>query len=51
MTTTSSAPTYLAGQAASPEQLQAWVETFYQQGFLFLQHVLPTVGLHLRQTF
>ena len=42
MTTTSSAPPYLAGQVASPEQIQEWVETFHQQGFLFLQNVLPT---------
>jgi ectoine hydroxylase-related dioxygenase (phytanoyl-CoA dioxygenase family) len=41
MTTTTTASTYLAGQTVSPEQIQAWVETFHQQGFLFLQNVLP----------
>jgi hypothetical protein len=41
MTTIVSAPTYLAGQPASQDQIQAWVETFHQQGFLFLENVLP----------
>jgi len=34
-------PTYLAGQMASPEQLEAWVEAFHREGFLFLENVLP----------
>lgn len=33
--------TYLAGQTASPDQIQEWVETFHRDGFLFLQNVLP----------
>jgi len=41
MTTSTATPTYLAGTTVSPEQLQAWVEQFHQQGFLFLQNVLP----------
>lgn len=41
MTSTASAPPYLAGQVVSPEQIQEWVETFHQQGYLFLQNVLP----------
>ncbi|MDE0098527.1 MAG: phytanoyl-CoA dioxygenase family protein [Truepera sp.] len=38
---TRGAPTYLAGQMASPEQLEAWVEAFHREGFLFLENVLP----------
>lgn len=30
-----------AGQPASPEQIQAWVEQFHRDGYLFLQNVLP----------
>ncbi len=41
MTTSGVDSTYLAGTTVSQEQLQAWVETFHQQGFLFLQNVLP----------
>jgi ectoine hydroxylase-related dioxygenase (phytanoyl-CoA dioxygenase family) len=41
MTTATTSPTYLAGQIASPEQIQEWVETFHRDGFLFLQNVLP----------
>jgi hypothetical protein len=41
MTTTASAPPYLAGQVVSQEQIQEWVETFHRDGFLFLQNVLP----------
>jgi ectoine hydroxylase-related dioxygenase (phytanoyl-CoA dioxygenase family) len=41
MTTTTSALPYLAGQVVSQKQIQEWVETFHQQGFLFLQNVLP----------
>jgi hypothetical protein len=33
--------TYLAGRPASDEQIQAWVETFHRQGFLFIENVLP----------
>ncbi len=32
---------YLANQVVSAEQIQQWVEQFHQQGFLFLQNVLP----------
>ncbi|MEM7533073.1 MAG: phytanoyl-CoA dioxygenase family protein [Chloroflexota bacterium] len=35
------ASTYLANQDVSDAQIQAWVETFHQQGYLFLQNVLP----------
>lgn len=41
MTTTSAPSSYLAGQTVSPEQIQAWVETFHQQGFLFFEEFLP----------
>ena len=41
MTTNTATPTYLAGTTVSPEQLQAWVDTFHRDGFLFLQDVLP----------
>ena len=41
MSTTTSTTGYLAGQTVSQEQIQAWVEQFHQQGFLFLQNVLP----------
>ena len=41
MTTSSPASAYLAGQTVSPEQIQAWVATFHQQGFLFIENVLP----------
>ncbi|MDA0745445.1 MAG: phytanoyl-CoA dioxygenase family protein, partial [bacterium] len=30
-----------AGQAVSEDQIQQWVDTFHQQGYLFLQNVLP----------
>lgn len=33
---------YLANQPVSRELLDDWVETFHQQGFLFLQNVLPS---------
>ena len=33
--------TYLAGQKASDEQIQSWVESFHRDGYLFLQNVLP----------
>src|SRR5215208_5063819 len=39
MTTT--AQPYLAEQTVSQEQIQAWVETFHRDGFLFLENVLP----------
>jgi len=35
------APTYLAGQTASSEQIRAWVEQFNRDGYLFLENVLP----------
>ena len=31
---------YLADQVVSDQQIQEWVETFNQQGCLFLQNVL-----------
>ena len=33
--------TYLAGRTVSDEQIEAWVETFHRDGFLFLENVLP----------
>lgn len=44
MTTSTATPTYLAGTTVSPEQLQAWVDTFHHDGFLFLQNVLHLTG-------
>jgi ectoine hydroxylase-related dioxygenase (phytanoyl-CoA dioxygenase family) len=41
-TSATSSQTYLANQIVSSEQIQEWVETFHQQGFLFLQNVLPS---------
>jgi len=41
MSAITSTSSYLAGQTASPEQIQSWVDTFHEQGFLFLQNVLP----------
>src|SRR5690349_3859035 len=41
MTTTTPAETYLAGQIASENQINEWVEQFHRDGFLFLQNVLP----------
>ena len=35
------ATTYLAGQKASSEQIQQWVEQFHRNGFLFIPNVLP----------
>ena len=32
---------YLANQTVSEEQIQAWVDQFHRDGFLFLQNVLP----------
>ena len=32
---------YLANQIVSEEQIQAWVEQFHRDGFLFVQNVLP----------
>ena len=34
-------PATLANQVVSDAQIQEWVETFHQQGFLFLPNVLP----------
>lgn len=41
MTTNSSVSASLAGNPTSKEQIQAWVDTFHRDGFLFLQNVLP----------
>jgi len=41
MSTTSEPKTYLAGQIVSEGQIKEWVETFYRDGFLFLENVLP----------
>jgi ectoine hydroxylase-related dioxygenase (phytanoyl-CoA dioxygenase family) len=32
---------YLADRAVGDEQIQAWVDIFHRQGFLFLENVLP----------
>ena len=32
---------YLAGRAVPAEKLEAWVETFHREGYLFLENVLP----------
>ncbi|MDE0502879.1 MAG: hypothetical protein OXI86_02280, partial [Candidatus Poribacteria bacterium] len=32
---------YLANQIVGEEQIQAWVEQFHRDGFLFVQDVLP----------
>src|SRR5579872_2550389 len=32
---------YWAGRCAEEKQLQQWAETFHQDGYLFLENVLP----------
>jgi len=41
MTTPTRSQTYLAGQTVDDAQIAEWVETFHEQGFLFLRNVLP----------
>lgn len=41
VSTTTQPQTCLAHQTVSEEQIQAWVDTFHTQGFLFLEDVLP----------
>ena len=41
MNQTSGNGNYLANQSVSEEQIQAWVDQFHRDGFLFLQNVLP----------
>jgi len=41
MTTIASASAYLAERPVSQDQIQAWVEIFHQQGYLFIENVLP----------
>ena len=41
MNQTSGNGNYLANQSVSEEQIQAWVDKFHRDGFLFLQNVLP----------
>lgn len=42
MNTEMTSKNVVAGQKASQEQINHWVETFHRQGFLFLQNVLPS---------
>lgn len=41
MSQTSGNGNYLADQIVSEEQIQAWVDQFHRDGFLFLQNALP----------
>ena len=41
MTATPATPQYLAETVVSEEQIQRWVDSFHENGFLFLENVLP----------